>query len=401
MSEKWIKCRFDDHVTDATSKGCKLPQKLFHAQGRFAIVDQGKDFVAGYTDQEFGVYEDIPAIIFGDHTRSLKYVDFPFFLGADGTKILKVDDIDVQYLYYYLDAHPVPNTGYNRHFSWLKKKVICAPNSPDEQRHIADVLSTCDEVIEKSERAAEKYRQIKAGMLNDLLTRGLDDRGRLRPPPFASPELYKDSELGPIPREWEVKRLGDVCSVQLGKMLDAAKNVGIEKPYIGNRSVQWGHFDLADIETVRLTEQDLGRFRLQKGDLIVCEGGEVGRCAIWNDELSECYYQKALHRVRLLAGVEYSIPFLAYCFQYFASLDMFTPLVTQTSIAHLPKEKLERLPIFYFSLAEQRAIAERLAAVDEWIAAEVKTAEKYRKVKAGLMEKLLTPPPDAEIEEVE
>ena len=109
---------------------------------------------------------------------------------------------------------------------------------------------------------------------------------------------YKETSVGVIPEEWEVSSVGREFSVQLGKMLDAERNVGISKPYLGNRAVQWDRIDVGELPTVPMSRTDLEKFRLQFGDLLVCEGGEVGRAAIWNAPLEECYYQNALHRIR-------------------------------------------------------------------------------------------------------
>src|SRR5690349_20309479 len=109
---------------------------------------------------------------------------------------------------------------------------------------------------------------------------------------------YKRTEAGILPEDWHVSSVGSEFNVQLGKMLNAARNVGMPKPYIGNRSVQWGHFDLRNIAEVLMTPADMKRFRLRRNDLLVCEGGEIGRAAVWDDAIPECYYQKALHRLR-------------------------------------------------------------------------------------------------------
>lgn len=120
------------------------------------------------------------------------------------------------------------------------------------------------------------------------------------------PPGYKMTEVGVIPEDWECTTVGSEFDIQLGKMLDAEKNTGVPKPFLGNRAVQWGRIDLSDIGTVPLTPSDLQRFRLREGDLLVCEGGEAGRAAIWKGQLGECYYQKALHRLR--PKRHYSVP---------------------------------------------------------------------------------------------
>ena len=114
---------FEELFEDCTRFGTKMQTRDYLINGENAIVDQGQSFIAGYTNQEAGVFTDVPAIIFGDHTRVIKYVDFPFFLGADGTKILKSKkrDSNYKYLYYCLLNARIPNTGYNRHYKWLKE----------------------------------------------------------------------------------------------------------------------------------------------------------------------------------------------------------------------------------------------------------------------------------------
>jgi type I restriction enzyme, S subunit len=194
--------------------------------------------------------------------------------------------------------------------------------------------------------------------------------------------------VGVIPEDWSVSSVGKEFTVQLGKMLDAAKNVGTLKPYIGNRAVQWGRVELDAIATVPMTQSDLQRFRLRAGDLLVCEGGEIGRAAIWKEPISECYYQKALHRLRAKRG--YDAPLLRYLLELWASSGYLANHVTQTSIAHLPKDKLEVVPIPLPPLPEQRAIAGALSDVDELIGALDRLIAKKRAIKQATMQQLLT-----------
>lgn len=139
---------FSDVFADVTKQGTKLQTSEYLASGKYPIIDQGQDDIAGYTDRENGLFTDVPAIIFGDHTRIVKYVDMPFFLGADGVKVLKatIPDVDCRYLYYAVSAVKIPNTGYNRHFKWLKEAQIYLPDLPT-QRRIADTLDKVSEGI--------------------------------------------------------------------------------------------------------------------------------------------------------------------------------------------------------------------------------------------------------------
>ena len=206
--------------------------------------------------------------------------------------------------------------------------------------------------------------------------------------PSAVPAGYKWTEAGVIPQDWCVSSVGAEFAIQLGKMLDAAKNVGTPKPYIGNRSVQWGRIDLNDIATVPMTSSDLYRFRLRKGDLLVCEGGEIGRSAVWDDPVSECYYQKALHRLRPIRG--YDVYLMMSLLQLWTSTGRLANYVTQTSIAHLPKDRLELIPLPVPSTKEQRAIAEALSDMDRLIESLEVLIAKKRAVKTAAMQQLLT-----------
>jgi type I restriction enzyme, S subunit len=197
-------------------------------------------------------------------------------------------------------------------------------------------------------------------------------------------EGYKQTELGVIPEDWSISTVGEEFSIQLGKMLDADKNIGTPKPYLGNRSIQWGHID---ISLISLTPSDIQRFRLKKGDLLVCEGGESGRAAIWNNQINECYYQKALHRLRPNKG--YNV-FLMLCFlQRWVSTGFLSDFITQTSIAHLPKEKFEQVPLLVPPLPEQEAIACTLSDIDALIESLDRLLIKKRQIKQGAMQELL------------
>ena len=120
---------FDDVFEDCTKEGLKIPTDDYLKQGNYPVVDQGQDLISGYWNDDEGLYSDVPAIIFGDHTRILKYVDFPFFLGADGVKLLKLkEDNNYKYMFYALLTQEIPNEGYQRHFKWLKKLKITVPD---------------------------------------------------------------------------------------------------------------------------------------------------------------------------------------------------------------------------------------------------------------------------------
>ena len=141
----WQEISFETAFSDITSKAFKIDQSEFLQSGEFPIIDQGQQFIAGYFNDERLVWEDdLPVVIFGDHTRILKYVDFPFVLGADGTKVLKPNkEILPLFAYYELLSFNIPSAGYSRHFKFLKDFTFRYPSLP-EQRRIASLLSRAD-----------------------------------------------------------------------------------------------------------------------------------------------------------------------------------------------------------------------------------------------------------------
>ena len=153
---------FDEVFEDVTKFGTKIKTDEYHLSGKYQIIDQGQNAIAGYTDLENGLFDSVPAIIFGDHTRIIKYVDNPFFLGADGTKVLRsrYEDANYRYLYYALRHVKIQNTGYNRHFKWLKEAKINYPNEK-RQSEIVMILDDISKIM--------KYRQQQIQNMDELV----------------------------------------------------------------------------------------------------------------------------------------------------------------------------------------------------------------------------------------
>ena len=152
---------FGEIFEDVTKLGTKIKASEYHPSGKYLIIDQGQETIAGYTNCENGMFENVPAIIFGDHTRIVKYVDKPFFLGADGVKVLRsrFEDANYRYLYYALKNVKIPNTGYNRHFKWLKEAQIKYP-SMEKQSRIVSILDSVTQIIHFRQRQLEKLDEL-------------------------------------------------------------------------------------------------------------------------------------------------------------------------------------------------------------------------------------------------
>lgn len=144
-----MKLDFCEVFDDYTSRCRKIPKEKYLSNGKYIVIDQGQNNIAGYTNTDDGLFEDVPAIVFGDHTRIIKYVDEPFFLGADGVKLLKskIKDANYKYLYYALRNARIPDTGYNRHFKWLKE-INLEYKDAESQKNIVKTLDTVTNIIE-------------------------------------------------------------------------------------------------------------------------------------------------------------------------------------------------------------------------------------------------------------
>ena len=153
--------KFLDIFEDVTKNGTKIPTNQYQSDGKYPIIDQGQEKIAGYTNQENGLFTDVPAILFGDHTRIVKYIDKPCFLGADGVKLLKAksENANYKYLYYVLLNAKIPNTGYNRHFKWLKEVDITLYKK-EEQKNIVSLLDKVTELIDKRKEQLKKLDEI-------------------------------------------------------------------------------------------------------------------------------------------------------------------------------------------------------------------------------------------------
>jgi len=162
--------------------------------------------------------------------------------------------------------------------------------------------------------------------------------------------------------KWEPARLGDIAEMCLGKMLDKEKNKGELQPYLANINVRWGGFELSKLSNMRFEKSESERYGLQNGDLIICEGGEPGRCAIWRNKVPGMKIQKALHRVRTICN--YSSEFIYYRLLLAGRRGELEKYFIGSTIKHLTGFTLKTVEFAYPSFDEQKRIASVLSALD-------------------------------------
>ena len=228
-----------------------------------------------------------------------------------------------------------------------------------EQRAIADFLDAETARIDALIAKKQQLIRLLEEWVGAVVLRGVSGQLTSAGAPTRDSGL---DWLGPIPEHYGTPTIGANFSTQLGKMLNAVAAAGPEQfPYIKNTNVKWDEFDLSSLPTMSFPAEDRVRCELRAGDLLVCEGGEVGRSAVWPGSDESIYFQKALHRVRPLANA--NTRFLMYCLWAAADLDVFSVEGNQATIVHLTGEKL-REHRFPWPPAEEQSEIVRLIDAD-------------------------------------
>lgn len=261
MKPGWHQIPFEEAFSEESAGNIKTPQSEFLPHGRFPVVDQGKDLIAGYVNDETRLCKaPLPAIVFGDHTRCIKFIDFPFCMGADGTKILRPRvEADAKYLYHYLRQLRLANAGYDRHFKYLKRTEVLLPTLP-EQHRIATIL-------DKAEALRHKRRQALAKL--DTLTQSL----------FL--DLFGDPVRND--KNWRRVHLLDRCRNITDGTHDTPDRVASGIPFITSKNIRPFEFDLSNLDfvTIETHREIIRRCNPQRGDVLYTNiGVNVGNAVV-------------------------------------------------------------------------------------------------------------------------
>jgi type I restriction enzyme S subunit len=245
--------------------------------------------------------------------------------------------------------------------SWKALQDFEFPLPPlDEQKRIAEILWAADEAV-------EQWRRVYS-VLNILIS-------------VHRVEFFSR-------KNWSTKKLKNLFSVQLGKMLSPKAKTGNQSfPYLANYNVQWDRIDLEKVQEMDFSEKEREKFALAPGDILVCEGGEVGRSAIWHGEIENCYYQKALHRLRPISN--FSSEVMLQFMMWADRKGLFKALTGHSTIAHLTAVKLKEMDVPVPSDKEQalvellfRELKSARHIISEQIA---KTTELKQALSCGLL----------------
>lgn len=281
LPENWCWLKLVESFDNHTDSKKKIKQKDYLVKGKLAVVDQGQELIGGYTnDVEKSYSGALPIVIFGDHTRCIKFVDFPFAQGADGVKVLRPKPFYLPKAFYYaLQSVNIPNLGYRRHFPLFNKFSIPLPPFAEQQRivdRIESLFAKLDEAKEKAQAVVDSFETRKAAILHKAFTGELTAKWR--------------EEHGVGMDSWEKKSVVELCiSLKYGtaKKSDASGNVVVLR--MGN--LQQGEIDWSDLAYSN-DPDDIEKYKLYPGDVLFNRTNSaalVGKTAIYRGEHPAIY----------------------------------------------------------------------------------------------------------------
>ena len=335
---------FDDIFEDYTKYSLKISKSLYLKSGLYPIIDQGKEEIAGYSNKNINIFDKIPVIIFGDHTRIFKYVDYPFFLGADGVKILKNTSnlfLD-KYLYYSLKNFKIPDTGYNRHFKWLKDFKIKYISLAKQER-ITSLIEKIEFFILKKEKQLEYLKELK----KSLFTRMFGD--------------IKTND-----KNWEIKKLGEVVQTQYGTSKKATSVVG-KLPILRMNNITYsGEMDYKDLKYIELSDSEKEKFLLKKGELLFNRTNSkelVGKTGLFNLDIPMVF---AGYLIRIKpSNLIHSKFLLFFMNSEFMKKLLYNKAKNIVGMANINAKELEDFSIILPPIELQNKFAERIEKIEK------------------------------------
>ncbi len=321
------------------------------------------------------------------------YVDLPCWVIDTAYAAIPKNNVDVKWLFYQLQKFDLSQLNESTGVPSISRNYLYKQQIPyqtqSEQHIIATILSTVDEVIEKTEAAIEKYKAIKAGMMQDLFTCGIDIKtGKLRPSYQEAPELYKETELGWIPMEWEVSTIKEACLEFINGGTPSTKNVA---NWVG--TIPWitgaDFLDSFEVGAIRRhinadALRNSSSHLIREGNILLVTRTGVGKLAIAPFDVAISQDITGI----ILNPDKYGVEFFYYYLQVL--VEDFKKVNQGTSINGIIRSDLEATLIMKPSLDEQRQLAAVIRALDENLQIEQSNLSKYRDLKMGMMADLLT-----------
>jgi type I restriction enzyme S subunit len=373
LPKTWVIRDFTNIVSDNSGGNKKLAKTEFLESGVIAIVDQGKELIAGYYDNlNFAVKTKPPYIVFGDHTRIFKFIDFPFVMGADGTKVLQPKDnnCSTKYLYYFFLSINIPETGYNRHFKYLKELQIPLPPLP-QQKKIAAILDAADAYRQKTKALIAKYDELTQSLFLDM---------------FGDPvKNEKGFEFKPLSDF--IKCLNTGVSVNSTDEDFKSGFIGILK----TSCVYTGVFRPDEAKVIR--DDEFERIKLNpKSDSIIISRMNttelVGKSAYIFKDYPELFLPDRLWQTEK-GKLPHNVRWLSYALSLKSFMNEIGKISSGTSgsMKNISKKNYLNLFMIYPSINSQNQFAERVEAIEEQKAQAQASLEKAEELFNSLLQK--------------
>ena len=350
-----------ENVFESISVKHEIKQKNYKYNGLYPVVDQGEDFIGGYSDESIGIIKNIPLIAFGDHTRRFKYIDFPFIVGGDGLKLYKPKYTNIKFSYYMCLALDFPNKGYARHNALLKKCNFPVPPLAEQGRiveRIEEIFAKIDAGVEKIKSAQEKIKQYKQSVLHSAFTG----------------KLYKTTE-------WKELPLKDVCKIILGQSPDSQtyNDDGVGLPFFQGKA------DFTNMyPVVRHYCSQFSKIA-EINDILLSVRAPVGAVNISN---CKCCIGRGLAALREIKDVSL-YKFIYYLIKF--KENELHKRETGTTFKAITGDRLKTVPISLPTLSEQERIVEeiekRFAKADKMLEVVEKSLESAEQLKQSVLKK--------------
>lgn len=281
IPSNWCWIRLLESFVNKTDSKKKIKQKDYLEEGNYPIVDQGRDLIGGYTnDDKLIIYIKKPIIVFGDHTRCIKYINFDFVQGADGTKILEPKKIFLEkYFYYAFKNINIPSLGYRRHYPMFNKlKIQIAPINEQQRivNRIESLFTKLDRAKELIENTLAQFEQNKMAILHKAFTGELTAKWR------------KENNIDLS--SWQEKTIDELCtSLKYGtskKSNPEGSVVVLRMGNLQNGEIDWSNLMYTD------DKDDIEKYLLKKGDVLFNRTNSpelVGKTSIYRGEYPAIY----------------------------------------------------------------------------------------------------------------
>lgn len=334
-------------IKDICSKGSSNLQqnKIVELSGNYPVFG-----ASGYVQNIDTYHQENPYIgIVKDGSGVGRVKTYPAKSSLLGTMqyIIPSDNIILGYLAYCLQSLKLAKFSSGAaiphiYFRDYGECYIPVPPLPVQQQIVSE-LDKLNLIIEKKKQQVKELDNLAQAIFYDM---------------FGDPV---ENEKG-----WEVKKWDTLFDTILGKMLDAKKQKEVDdiRFYLGNTNVQWFSFNLENLKSMTFTEKEISKFSLKKGDILMCEGGEAGRCAVWEEENSDILFQKAIHRARILDETIIEPHYIPFYMKILRENTGLKDYVSKATIEHLTGEKLKLLEIPIPPLSLQQSFAAKIEAIE-------------------------------------